>query len=222
MISVIIPTYNEEKTIKNTIEVLKKNSNCKNYEVIVVDSSEDNTIENIPKNVKVLRCEKGRAKQMNLGARKAKGDIFAFLHADVLVPKNWDLLIEDEIKYNDYGVFLKEFDSKGIFIQILRIYSVIMTLVFHAIRGDHFLFLRKKVFEEFKGYSDISLMEDLDISKKLKKYKFGIVKERIIVSSRRLEKFGYLKVLMIWIKLQFLYYTGADPNKLKRYYSDDK
>ena len=114
-ISIIIPVLNEEDHIGDLISYIHKNSTSENIsEILVVDGeSDDNTI-TVAKSVGalVLNSEKGRAKQMNFGANKAKGDILYFLHADTLPPRNFDQhIINAIIINNEAGCFQMKFDS---------------------------------------------------------------------------------------------------------------
>ena len=121
MISVVIPTYHEEKSIQKTIEVIKDTAKEKDFEIIVVDASNDNATKKAiqTKEVKVISSEKGRAIQMNNGAKKATGDILLFLHADTRLPKNWDFLIRKAIQQGyQAGGFLKQFEPSSFLLKI--------------------------------------------------------------------------------------------------------
>lgn len=111
MISIIIPTYNEENIIEESLIKLKEQEG--DYEIIVADSGNDKTKEIASKYVKVITTKKGRANQLNAGVEEAKGDILLFIHADAVLPINAIKEIE-KIRKEEYvgGGFYIKFKSK--------------------------------------------------------------------------------------------------------------
>ena len=196
MISIIIPTLNESKIDFK----LEKGINA---ELIIIDSK---------------KGIKGRALQMNFGAKLAKGDILMFLHADTKLPKDWHKLVNNSLKQNDYGCFKKKFDSNKFLFRVIELGSYTKTLLLKEVLGDNTLFIKKKLFEEINGFKNIELMEDVEISRRLRKYKMDIVKEKVISSSRRFEKNGIIKTILLMQKLRLLYLLGVPPKKLEKMY----
>ena len=209
MISVIIPTYNEKK-ISLALEHLKLTG--KRYEVIVVDSSPLK----LSLSCKVVKSLKGRAKQMNKGAKFAKGKWLLFLHADSFLPLGWSSDIEESNA--DGGAFLKKFDKKSFLLYLNAAYGNLRALIFKHFLGDNAIFVKKSVFLELGGYKDIALMEDVEFSKRLRKYKLKVIKKRLVTSARRFEKYGILRTLLLIQKIRILYWFGVDPGKLKEMY----
>ena len=118
-ISIIIPTLNESVNIKRLLTHLLKNSTTDNIsDIIVIDCGSDDDTQNIVtdfiktnEQVQLLTSERGRAKQMNIGAKIASGDTLYFLHADSFPPSNFDQLIIDEVKQGNLaGCFKMKFD----------------------------------------------------------------------------------------------------------------
>ena len=103
LVSVIIPTLNEEGFIMDAIQAARQDYDSDQIEIIVVDGgSQDRTLEIIPTDVQIIRSKPGRAGQMNLGAQHARGDILVFCHADSRLPEGWrEATIE---KLSDNGV----------------------------------------------------------------------------------------------------------------------
>lgn len=216
MISIIIPTYNEEKIIEKRLKSLLKLSG--DYEIIVADSSDDNTYEVAKKYVKVVRSEKGRGVQMNKGAREAKGDILLFLHLDTLLRKGSLERIDVAIK-NDYvgGRFVLNFNSTKLIFRFISFFT--KSDIFRLYYGDQAFFCRKDVFEKINGYKDVKIMEDIDFYNRLrKKGKVKVIKEPVVTSSRRLLQGGITKTLILMSFLKFFYAIGLDDKKLKRFY----
>lgn len=226
MLSIIIPTLNEEKYIKKTLSNICNQKGNYNYEIIVVDAqSTDNTIELAKKYSKVeilLSDKKSRAYQMNLGAEKTKGDILLFLHADTLLPENAFEEIEKILKNKNIvaGGFKGKFKSeKGKIIHYLDI-GYFFLWFFRIILGDQAMFVRKSVFNKVNGYPEIEIMEEFDFCRKLRKHgKLTLSNKTVTPSSRRFKQ-GFIKTNAIFLIITLLYYLKVSPNKLKNLYKD--
>ncbi len=230
MISIIIPTYNESSSIENTLLQLNKLSCKSQKEIIVADGgSTDTTIEIAGKYAKVIHCEKGKAKQLNEGAKHAKGSILFFVHADMFVPDGALTAICNQLKDGfDGGGFANEFDSHNKKIKQL---GIILNFRFFRNReqsdrcifyGDNGIFVKKDVFEILDGFKEIPIMEDYDFSIRMKKqFKVKQIKfPKLIVSARRHIETGFFKTRMQWILIKKLYLTGVSPHLLAKWYAD--
>jgi len=224
-ISVIIPTYKEEKTIVKTIEHLFAMALKNEYEIIVSDSSPDKKTKNALKKLKTslrkkviyVKSSKGRATQMNTGAAKAKNYVLLFLHSDTLLPKEWDRSIVKHTQF-DYGFFYKQFDAPGLFYFINSHYTNIRGKFTSYLMGDHAIFVKKQVFEKIGGYADLSIMEDVDIGKRLSGRRMKVIKDHVITSARRFEKHGIVKTWYVMQKIKLGYALGFSDETLKKYY----
>jgi rSAM/selenodomain-associated transferase 2 len=218
-ISIVIPIYNEID-IDRFLANLINSTTYKNYEVIVADSSQTSTIKT--KNIIKVSSKKGRAKQMNSGAKYADGEIVLFLHADTLLPKDGLESIAKTFKKRDIvaGAFDLSFDSRNIFLKIISIVASYRSRFTKIPYGDQAIFIQKNIFEKIGGYENISLMEDVNLMQKLKSknYKIEILKSRIITSARRYEKDGIIFTTFRNLILVSLYYLGFDANRLARFY----
>ncbi len=169
--------------------------------------------------IELIASKKGRAKQMNLGAKHAKGKILYFLHADAFPPKDFDLLIIKEVKKrNDAGCFRMEFNSNHWW---LRLASWLTQFSWRACRGgDQSQFITKALFDEIGGYDEnyIIYEDNILINELYKRKEFTVINKKIRTSARLYKKVG------IW-KLQYHFWTiyvrrwfGASADDMLAYY----
>lgn len=221
MISVIIPTLNEEKVLEKTLASVKKELG--ENEIIVVDGgSKDNTLEIAKSGANVfLSRKRGRSSQMNLGAKSAKGDLLFFLHADTTLPKGAFKEIKRILSDKKIiaGGFRRKFiNSKGIL--NTNFFHDKLYDSFGVIWGDQGFFIRKKDFEMIGGFPNIEIMEDYAISKKLKKLgNLEFSKKRVMTSERRITD-NYFKAYITYVLVFLLYRFGVSPKKIKQIYKE--
>ncbi len=225
IISIIIPTLNESKTVFKLLDSVSNNTLVK--EIIIVDSPEsiDNIdiILNNPKIRYVQSIKAGRAAQLNYGAQIAKSEILYFVHADTILPKSFDTLILNEInKGVDLGCFRFKFDSNHV---LLKINSFFTRFPFLWCRGgDQSLFIKKSVYDSLNGFDEsFVIMEEYDLLKRAKeKYRFGIINESVIVSARKYEKNGYFKIQYANFRAMKMFFTGKySPCQIKEFYQNE-
>ena len=221
-ISIIIPCLNEEESILQTLMPLQTMREH-GHEVIISDGgSTDKTCElALPYVDTLIASPKGRAQQMNTGALQANGDVFWFLHADTIAPENADQYINQVIKYNHsiWGRFNVHLSGQKFQFRIIEFLMNLRSCLTGIATGDQGIFVLRSYFKELNGYKNISLMEDVEISKRLKKIKKpACIKHKITTSSRRWEKHGILRTIFLMWKLRMAYYLGASEDKLASQY----
>jgi rSAM/selenodomain-associated transferase 2 len=221
-ISIIIPVLNEEKCIKRIIAFLRQHSNPQNIkEILVIDGgSADSTVEIASKlGVHIAESSKGRAKQLNFGAKLAQSEILYFLHVDTMPPKDFDASILNAIKKgNNAGCFRMKFDSQSKF---LAFFAWFTRLNFKVCRGgDQSLFITKTLFEKVGGFNEnYSIYEDNEFMDRLYKLvDFKIVPRHVITSARRYEERGEVTLQYHFGIIHLKNYFGAGPEELYKYY----
>ena len=194
------------------------------HEVIVVDGGSDETILKPLRELadRFLETRRGRALQMNQGASLAVGDFLLFLHVDTLLPENAPILIEHAMGNSSatWGRFDVRLSGELLIFRIIERAISVRSHLTGVVTGDQALFVRRSVFEQVAGYATIPLMEDVELSKRLRRISWPVrIREPVITSSRRWEQRGIVNtvVLMWWLRL--LYFLGVSPKRLiKQYY----
>ena len=163
MVSVIIPIYNEEKTIGTFLKTLEPVKG--KAEIIFVDGgSTDATLSLIPEDYRVLKSPKGRARQMNLGADKSRGDVLFFLHCDSEIPQDAVEQIEHVMGKYQAGCFGIAFHSKNIWMKCCQIISNRRIKDRKVMFGDQGIFIRRRLFFQIGGFPELPIMEDYQFS----------------------------------------------------------
>lgn len=169
--------------------------------------------------VKLLHSEKGRAKQMNRGAREALGDILYFLHADSFPPKYFDQLIVDEVK-NGYncGCFKMKFDSQHWWLKLAGWFTQFNWPICRG--GDQSLFGTKTLFNQVGGYDEnYHIYEDnVLISKIFKVGRFKVIQQSLTTSARHYQTHGVWKLQYHYWMIHLKKRLGASPENLFSYY----
>jgi rSAM/selenodomain-associated transferase 2 len=220
-ISIIIPVLNEEDNLtrlKPGLQSIRQQG----HEVIVADGgSVDNTLV-IAHDVadRVLISGPGRALQMNSGASVASGDVFLFLHADTLLPDDTVQILSGLFQQkNCWGRFDVRLSSSRFVFRLIESLMNLRSCLTAIATGDQAIFIEKKLFNHIGGFPEIALMEDIAISRRLRKIARPVcIKQKVITSSRRWENNGVLATVLLMWKLRLYYFFGVSPEKLKQLY----
>src|SRR3990167_10843174 len=192
-ISVVIPTLNEEFHIEKTLQSINKQEG--DYEFYVVDGgSTDNTVAIAKRYACVINSKRGRAVQMNVGAKLCTGDVLLFLHADTILPDNAFREIRKRMQDNKIagGSFYIAFDAVNFILRGISFITRFNFRLFHF--GDQGIFVRRDVFQKLHGYKDMPIMEDYDFCKRLRsKGKVILIRMPVISSARRFIKKGVVR-----------------------------
>ena len=222
-ISVIIPVYHEEGTINPCLDALKQVARGAALEIILVDgASGAGTLMAAGGGVIKISAPKGRAKQMNTGAKAAVGDVLLFLHADTVLPAGAFGAIEQALADGSAGAgaFRLAIDTKNPLLKFIQFTANLRTKVFRMPYGDQAFFFRKNYFEELGGYRDIPIMEDAEIMKRIRKNggKIAVIDAPATTSARRWQKEGIIYASLRNKAVGALFRLGVPAEKLSRYY----
>jgi rSAM/selenodomain-associated transferase 2 len=221
-LSVVIPALNEAEQIAATLAPLQR-LRAEGHEIIVVDggSTDGTPALAAPLADRVLHAERGRARQMNAGARAAGGDVLLFLHADTRLPDDADRLILEGLAGSGrgWGRFDVRLSGRHPLLVITGPLFSLRSRISGVATGDQAIFVRRDWFERAGGYPDIPLMEDLALSRALKRRGRPLcLWRRVVTSSRRWEQKGIVRTILLMWRLRLAYYLGADPAELARRY----
>jgi rSAM/selenodomain-associated transferase 2 len=221
-VSIIIPVFNEAPLIRSFLSNLRERT--RGAEIIVVDGASTDGTDRLAQGLcdQVIRNnERSRAKQMNLGAEAARGDIFWFLHADAEVP----LESLNEIAWimrdpkTCGGFFRIRLPSAPAVYRLTDGFAHYAGLLLRMRCGDHGIFCRRTAFFDSGGFPDVPLMEDVEFFRRLRR--FGRVvhsNKRIGGSPRRYETVGPARLTFAYGLIATLYVFGAPLSKLAQIY----
>ena len=219
--SVIIPALNEADYIGKTLERLQA-ARGRGHEVILVDGgSSDDTCRLAENKVDhVLQYKPGRARQMNHGARIASGDVYVFLHADSLLNSEFDRILDARsVSGNAWGRFDIRLSGERLIYRCIESLMNIRSRLTAIATGDQAIFTGRHIFRQLNGYADIPLMEDVELTSRLKETSPPVCIDRTVTSSsRRWEKRGIARTILTSWKLRFCYAARFDPHYLAREY----
>jgi rSAM/selenodomain-associated transferase 2 len=224
--SVIIPVLNESRRIEEFLASLRKQTSNFETEIIVVDGgSDDDTLQRARAHCDhATQSPRGRARQQNVGANIAMGDTLVFLHADTTLPADAFSLIANALNprcaWGRFDVTLDSRDAR------LRLVATMMNLRSRSTgiaTGDQCIFVRRRTFIAIGGFPDQALMEDIEISKRLKRVSSpACLRAKVCTSARRWEKHGIFRTIALMWWLRFAYWLGVSPATLAQWYGNGK
>ncbi len=218
--AIVVPVFNERSLIDDLIEHLRS---VGADEVVFVDGGSGDGTQEILRTsgMQWLQARPCRAHQVNAGAAQCKSDILLFLHADTPIYSCHITAVKKAMR--DQKAVAGRFDvsltgSHPMFRMIERMINLRSRLSGIS-TGDQAMFIRRRIFEQMGGFPEQYLMEDVEISKRLKRYgKIACLRQKVETSSRRWEESGIVRTVLLMWWLRFRYWLGADPADLKRLY----
>lgn len=217
--SIIIPVLNDSLVLHETLKRLSL-SLCGNTDVEIIISdgnSDDDSLEIARRySCRIVNSDRGRARQMNFASQQARGHWLIFLHADSELPPNWQTQLEQS---GQWGFFPVKLSGQN---RVLKLVASAMNLrsrLSGVATGDQCLYFRKSFFDDIGGYPDIPIMEDVAICKLARRVsKPSIASQPVLTSSRRWQKNGVAKTILLMWGLRLAYFVGINPCRLHRIY----
>ena len=219
-VTVVIPTYNSEKTIETTLNSIYKYFN----KIIIVDAdSSDLTIEISKKyKIKIIKSVKGRGPQLVLGAENANTDWIFFLHSDSIINQNniidINKFITNTLNNNKAASFKIKFNTNNIWSNLLSILVNIRSKYLKLPYGDQGLLISKSFYKNIGGYKNIPIMEDVEIIRAIGFRNIKILNSYIITDAARFENQGWIYRPMINLFCLTLYFLGFNINNINKIY----
>jgi rSAM/selenodomain-associated transferase 2 len=214
---IVMPVLNEAPTLASRLSELDA-LRQRGVRVIVVDGGSDDDSLNIARAHAdiALTAPRGRASQMNAGAALCTANILLFLHADTRLPEQADVRVREALSgEKSWGRFDVRIDSDRL---LLRVVSLLMNLRSRwtgIATGDQAMFVRRDIFAAVGGFPDMALMEDIALSRTLKRHSApACLREKVVTSARRWEQHGVLRTILLMWRLRAAFFFGAAPAQL--------
>jgi rSAM/selenodomain-associated transferase 2 len=222
MLSIIVPVLDEEAGIVATLRALSA-LRARGAEVIVADgASHDRTVALAgPLCDRLIVAARGRASQMNAGASAARGEILLFLHADTRLPEDADRLIMDGLERSGrtWGRFDVSIDGHHPLFPVIGAMMNLRSRLTGIATGDQAIFVATAAFAAIGGYPDLPLMEDIVLSRRLKRLSRPLcVSARALTSGRRWEQYGVMRTILTMWRLRLAFFFGVAPSRLAARY----
>ena len=219
-LSIILPVLDEADGIVEALTALAP-LRARGAEVVVADGgSSDATVALAgPLADVVITSPRGRGRQMNAGAAASRGDVLLFLHADTRLPPNADVLIRDGLARTGraWGRFDVRIAGAHRLFPVIAAAMNLRSRVTGIATGDQAIFATRPAFGP--GFPDVPLMEDIAITKRLKRTGPPLcIAGPVVTSGRRWEKHGVMNTILLMWWLRFAYFLGASPARLARSY----
>ncbi len=222
-ISVIVPVLNEEQRIVSALQALQALRHA-GHEVIVVDGGSVDATCSMTNGLadQLLHCAPGRARQMQLGVSHASGELYWFVHGDTLVSEAAIREIQKLAESGSpvWGRFCASLSGHSWFFRVIEYMMNVRSRWTGIATGDQALFIHKCLYSEVGGWPGYPLMEDIAISRRLRKRQAPFCSSaRVETSSRRWETQGVIPTILLMWSLRLAYFIGVSPERLAPLYT---
>ena len=220
-LSIIVPVLNEAAGIAKSLTALAPYRR-RGVEVIVVDGGSGDRTAALARPLadQVIGAPRGRAAQMNAGARIARAEVLLFLHADTRLPDEADGLITDGLArsgraWGRFDVRINGHPSLAIVATMMNLRSRFTGVA----TGDQAMFVARAAFDSVGRFPNVPLMEDIALSRQLRRLGRPLcLRARVTTSGRRWERHGIVRTILLMWQLRLAYFFGAEPATLARRY----
>ena len=224
-LSIIVPALNEAACIEATLAAAQA-ARLEGAEIVVVDGGSTDATRELaaPLADRVIDAPRGRAAQMNEGARAASGDTLLFLHADTLLPSDVHAVVAAALASGrEWGRFDVVIAGAAPMLAVVAMLMNARSRWTGIATGDQAVFATRAAFEAAGGFPEIPLMEDVALSKALRRRSPpACLRARVVTSGRRWERGGMLRTILLMWRLRLAYALGADPHGLARRYGVER
>jgi len=223
--SIIIPVLNEARALPDALKSLQI-AREQGAEIILVDGGSTDNTQELAKQFEGKSFDKfaisrpGRAVQMNAGAAMASNPLLVFLHIDTFLDESCSRALSEYSKSQQiWGRFNVVLSGQHFLFRIIETMMNLRSRLTGVVTGDQVLFISRSFFHKVGGFEELPLMEDVELSKRLRKIQWPVSSSVLVeTSSRRWEQYGILKVIFIMWGLRLAYFLGVSPDKLAAYY----
>jgi rSAM/selenodomain-associated transferase 2 len=221
VLAIVMPVLDESERIAGVLAALAP-LRAQGVELIVVDGgSRDDTAALCAGRVdRLLASPRGRARQMNEGARAATALALLFLHADTVLPPRALEHIGAALASSAWGRFDVAIDGRSRWLPLVAAMMNWRSRLTGIATGDQAIFMRREAFEAVGGFPDQPLMEDVEISRRLRRAAGApaCLRQRVATSGRRWDRRGALRTIALMWRLRLLYRLGVSAERLAAHY----
>ncbi len=220
VLSIVVPVLNEQQQLERLIPHLQywRQRGC---EVVVVDGgSQDGTLQSLSQcDVELISAARGRASQQHAGAGRATGDYLLFLHADTLLPEDADSRVRQALQHHSWGRFNVQINGRHCMLKVIARMMNLRSCISKIATGDQAIFMHKQVYWQVGGFDQQPLMEDIEMSKKLKALgRPACVAAKVVTSGRRWETRGVWTTIFLMWQLRWQYWRGVSAEVIAARY----
>jgi rSAM/selenodomain-associated transferase 2 len=213
-LSVVVPVLDEAARIRDALQALAP-LRARGHEVILVDGGSSDGTAEVAAGLcdRVVNASRGRALQMNAGARAATGDMLLFLHADTRLPAAAEILV---FGAPIWGRFDVRIEGRHPLLKVVAWAMNLRSRLTGIATGDQAIFVRRAA---FPGFPEIALLEDVAFCAMMKRRaRPACLRAKVLTSGRRWESRGVLRTIFLMWRLRLMYFFGARPDDLARLY----
>ncbi len=218
---IVMPVLNEGGTLQSALLALQP-MRRRGVELVIVDGGSTDSSWALARALanQVRLSPRGRAAQMNAGAQDCRADMLLFLHADTRLPQDADRLIAKAVASGHlWGRFDVRIDSPHPMLRVVERLMNLRSRLTGIATGDQAVFVRRDLFEQLGGFADLPLMEDIELSKRLKILGLpACVKTPVVTSARRWQQHGVWRTVVLMWRLRLAYILGTSPHALAQRY----
>ena len=221
-LSIVMPVLNEAANLPGTLQALAP-CTARGAQLIVVDGGSTDSTVALARDAgaTVVNGPRGRALQLNAGAQQAKGEVLVFLHADTQLPADADQRIARALKNHAavWGRFDVRISGHSKMLPVVAAFMNLRSRWSGIATGDQAMFMTRAAFDAVGGFPAQPLMEDIEISRRLRQIsRPACLRAKVVTSGRRWETRGVWRTILLMWRLRFAYWRGVAPEHLAELY----